>query len=97
MKYIEKVLNEADIIKAKEPDRGFGISPYERPIEEYLSKGFILLDKPRGPSSHEVVAWIKKMMNIKAGHGGTLEQEKAGKPQSVRPTSYRPWKRHKTS
>ncbi len=91
MNLISKILSEADTIKATEPDRGFGVSPYERPINEYLSKGFILLDKPRGPSSHEVVAWIKKIMNIKAGHGGTLESF-TGKSQSVRLTSNRSWK-----
>jgi tRNA U55 pseudouridine synthase TruB len=36
--------------------------------------GVINLDKPPGPTSHEVVAWVKKLLNIpKAGHGGTLE------------------------
>jgi len=93
MNLIEKVLSEADIMKSTEPDRGLGVSPYERPINEYLSKGFILLDKPRGPSSHEVVAWIKKVMNIKAGHGGTLEYS-SGKSQSVRLTSNRTRKRY---
>jgi len=34
----------------------------------------INLDKPSGPSSHEVVAWVEKMLGLKhAGHGGTLE------------------------
>jgi tRNA U55 pseudouridine synthase TruB len=32
------------------------------------------VDKPSGPSSHEVVAWVKRMLRLKhAGHGGTLE------------------------
>ena len=35
--------------------------------------GIVNLDKPPGPSSHEVVAWVKKIFNLKhAGHGGTL-------------------------
>lgn len=73
MKTIDHVLKRADLIKSEEPESGYGKSPYERPIEEYISKGFILLDKPRGPSSHEIVAWIKRLFNVKAGHGGTLE------------------------
>ena len=55
-------------------DPKYGSIPWERPIDEYIKKGLIVLDKPPGPTSHEVVAWIKKMMGIdKAGHGGTLE------------------------
>jgi len=31
------------------------------------------LDKTAGPSSHEVAAWVKKIMNLeRIGHGGTL-------------------------
>jgi len=55
-------------------DPKYGSIPWERPIDEYIKKGLIVLDKPPGPTSHEVVAWIKKMIGIeKAGHGGTLE------------------------
>ena len=31
-----------------------GCSPHKRPIKEYMSHGFINLDKPANPSSHEV-------------------------------------------
>ena len=71
MNYIKEMLRKADLVLAEEDESE--ISPYKRPIEEYLKKGFILLDKPRGPSSHEVVAWIKRLTGLKAGHGGTLE------------------------
>jgi len=38
------------------------------------------LDKPAGPSSHEVTAWAKNILGVKhAGHGGTLEASPAGK------------------
>jgi H/ACA ribonucleoprotein complex subunit 4 len=34
----------------------------------------INLDKPSGPSSHEVTAWVKRILRLgHAGHGGTLE------------------------
>lgn len=63
------------VIKAQEatnPD--WGCVPAERPIEEHLAYGVINLDKPAGPTSHEVVAWVKRILNLKkAGHGGTLE------------------------
>lgn len=63
------------IIKGElETDEKYGYYPIERPIEEYIKQGVINLDKPPGPTSHEVVAWIKRMFNLlKAGHGGTLE------------------------
>jgi len=63
------------VIKADiETNEKYGYFPYGRPIEDYIKQGVINLDKPPGPTSHEVVAWIKKMFNLsKAGHGGTLE------------------------
>ena len=39
----------------------------------------INLDKPANPSSHEVVAWIKKILRIdKTGHSGTLDPKVTG-------------------
>jgi|Deesub1362A_J573_1020465.scaffolds.fasta_scaffold01585_4 H/ACA ribonucleoprotein complex subunit 4 len=64
--------------KAKTSDK-FGKRPEERTIEEHITYGFVNLDKPRGPTSHEVVAWVKKMLNVKkAGHGGTLDPKVSG-------------------
>ena len=32
------------------------------------------LDKPSNPSSHEVVAWVKRILRVeKTGHSGTLD------------------------
>lgn len=57
----------------------YGCFPEKRPIEKHLRYGIINLDKPSGPSSHEVVAWIKRILNIKhAGHGGTLDPKVTG-------------------
>jgi len=63
------------LIKAEdETDPGYGHSPEERPIQEHIRFGVINLDKPPGPSSHEVTAWVKRILNLEhAGHGGTLE------------------------
>ena len=53
---------------------GFGCRPEDRPIQLRIKYGLLNVDKPPGPSSHEVVAWIKRMMRLShAGHGGTLE------------------------
>ncbi|MEM0366371.1 MAG: RNA-guided pseudouridylation complex pseudouridine synthase subunit Cbf5 [Acidilobaceae archaeon] len=57
----------------------FGWIPYLRPIDKYIRYGVINLDKPPGPTSHEVVAWVKKLLGLsKAGHGGTLDPRVTG-------------------
>ena len=46
-----------------------------------LSKrsGVINLDKPANPSSHEVVAWIRRILRVeKTGHSGTLDPKVTG-------------------
>lgn len=36
--------------------------------------GVLIIDKPQGWTSHEVVAWVRKILRIrKVGHGGTLD------------------------
>ena len=56
-----------------------GSSPTSRPIEEHLKYGVINLDKPANPSSHEIVAWIKKILKVeKTGHSGTLDPKVTG-------------------
>ena len=60
-------------------DPKYGHNPSERPPEEYIKCGTINLDKPAGPTSHEVAAWIKKIMKLKSiGHGGTLDPKVTG-------------------
>ena len=56
-----------------------GNSPTERPINEHLKYGVINLDKPANPSSHEIVAWVKKILKVeKTGHSGTLDPKVTG-------------------
>jgi len=56
-----------------------GCSPLKRPLQEYLRYGVINLDKPANPSSHEVVAWIKRILRVeKTGHSGTLDPKVTG-------------------
>ncbi|ENO11994.1 tRNA pseudouridine synthase B [Thermoplasmatales archaeon SCGC AB-539-C06] len=39
----------------------------------------INLDKPRGPTSHQVDAWLKEILEVdKVGHGGTLDPNATG-------------------
>lgn len=56
-----------------------GKKPSERSVEERLRFGVVLIDKPKGPSSHEVSAFVKKIAgSIKTGHSGTLDQNVSG-------------------
>ena len=51
----------------------------KRTVKQLLDYGLIILDKPPGPTSHEVVAWVKRILKIpKAGHSGTLDPQVSG-------------------
>jgi len=80
LEFIEKLNMHANLRRKwivkdeEETSANYGYFPQERPIKEYINLGVINLDKPPGPTSHEVVAWIKKLLSLeRAGHGGTLE------------------------
>lgn len=48
-------------------------------ISFHSRTGFINLDKPSNPSSHEVVAWIRRILRVeKTGHSGTLDPKVTG-------------------
>lgn len=68
------------LIKADgDTDPNSGTYPYQRPVTEHISKGVVNLDKPMGPTSHEVDAWVKRILNCeKTGHGGTLDPRVTG-------------------
>jgi H/ACA ribonucleoprotein complex subunit 4 len=56
-----------------------GHTPLRRPLQEYVRYGVANLDKPSNPSSHEVVAWIKRILRVeKTGHSGTLDPKVTG-------------------
>ena len=60
-------------------DSKFGCRPQDRPIEEHISKGVINLDKPSGPTSHEIDSWVRRILDVqKTGHGGTLDPKVTG-------------------
>ncbi|MBN1193751.1 MAG: RNA-guided pseudouridylation complex pseudouridine synthase subunit Cbf5 [Methanomicrobiaceae archaeon] len=40
--------------------------------------GIIIIDKPRGPSSHQVTAWVRDLTGRPAGHSGTLDPMVSG-------------------
>ena len=63
----------------EETDPTCGYFYDKRPIEVLLQYGLIPLDKPDGPTSHEVVSYVRKILGIeKAGHSGTLDPPVTG-------------------
>ncbi len=52
----------------------------EDPVAQRIAEGaFLLLDKPRGPSSHQVTAWARDLLGVEvAGHAGTLDPNVSG-------------------
>ena len=57
----------------------YGKKPEERNIKELLENGLINLDKPQGPTSHQVDSWVKNILKVdKVGHSGTLDPNATG-------------------
>ena len=60
-------------------DDSYGTYYDKRTIEQLLNYGIIILDKPPGPTSHETVAWTKRILKLpKIGHSGTLDPQVSG-------------------
>lgn len=57
----------------------FGKLPEERTIAELIQSGIVNLDKPKGPTSHQVSDFVQNIFRInKAGHSGTLDPQVSG-------------------
>ena len=57
----------------------YGKRPISRTLEEQIHNGVVIVDKPAGPSSHQVSAWVRDIFEVtKAGHGGTLDPDVTG-------------------
>lgn len=62
-----------------ETNPAHGTYPQERTIGEHIKNGVVNIDKPKGPTSHTIVDWTKKMLGVsKAGHSGTLDPHVTG-------------------
>jgi len=72
-------LDTLEIINDDVTNNKYGHYPNNRPLDILLDYGILLLDKPSGPTSHELVAWTKRILGItKAGHSGTLDPGTTG-------------------
>jgi len=75
------VKNECPILVKNEceTDTRYGIEPEKRSIMTHIRDGIIDLDKPSGPTSHQVSSWVKTILKVKkAGHSGTLDPAVTG-------------------
>ena len=68
------------LIKSEcETDPAYGKPPEDRTLVELLNDGVINLNKPSGPTSHQVTAWARQVLELKkVGHGGTLDPKVTG-------------------
>jgi len=47
-------------------------------FEGVPESGIVVIDKPRGPSSHQVTAWAGRILDVPVGHAGTLDPAVSG-------------------
>lgn len=67
------------VVDAAATDPKHGKAPADRSFEELRQSSFVLLDKPAGPTSHQVAAWVRSILGVtRAGHGGTLDPNATG-------------------
>jgi len=76
---LNNINRELISISKSKTNLDYGCYPEKRPIKEYIEMGVVNIDKSKGPSSHEVTAWIKNILHIKkAGHSGSLDPKVTG-------------------
>ncbi len=75
----EKIKRDILVRKDVGTSEKFGNYPDKRTVEELINYGIINVDKPSGPTSHQVSAYVQQILGItKAGHAGTLDPKVTG-------------------
>ncbi|MFT4250102.1 MAG: RNA-guided pseudouridylation complex pseudouridine synthase subunit Cbf5 [Candidatus Woesearchaeota archaeon] len=70
---------ELIIREATTPSEKYGCDPFKRPLQDLIEFGIVVIDKPSGPTSHQVSAYVQKILGItKSGHSGTLDPKVTG-------------------
>lgn len=76
---LQKEARRMRVFREVQTDPAYGKRPEARTVEELLRFGVVVLDKPVGPTSHQVVAWLRDELGVdKVGHGGTLDPKVSG-------------------
>ncbi|MBT3985218.1 RNA-guided pseudouridylation complex pseudouridine synthase subunit Cbf5 [archaeon] len=72
----EKRNKEVMVRSEEETNPEYGCNPEER---DNIDLGMIILNKPAGPTSHQVSDYVKRILDLKkAGHSGTLDPNVTG-------------------
>ena len=75
----ERIKRTILVRKAADTSPKFGKNPEERTVQELLDFGIVNLNKPEGPTSHQVSDYLKRILHVsKAGHSGTLDPNVTG-------------------
>ncbi len=75
----EKVKRKEILKKEISTDKQYGKTPEQRSMQELLESGVFCLNKYEGPSSHQMMDFIKHILKIKkVGHGGTIDPKVTG-------------------
>ncbi len=75
----ERIERKIVVRKEAETDEKYGCKPEDRKTEEIINYGIINIDKPKGPTSHQVSDFVQKILHInKSGHSGTLDPAVTG-------------------
>ena len=70
----EKIQRKIIVRREAETSPKFGKHPEDRTTEEIIHYGIININKPAGPTSHQVTAYARDILSLKkAGHSGTLD------------------------
>lgn len=60
-------------------DESYGRLPENYSVEELIDFGLVIIDKPPGPTSHQVSDFVQRILKIKkAGHSGSLDPAVTG-------------------
>ncbi|MBW3023022.1 RNA-guided pseudouridylation complex pseudouridine synthase subunit Cbf5 [Candidatus Woesearchaeota archaeon] len=69
----------SQVLVKKEAEGQIGKEPEERTIAELLDKGVVNIDKPKGPTTHQIADFVKNILKIdKCGHSGSLDPAVTG-------------------
>ena len=75
----ENVKRNVLVRKEAQTSADFGTYPEKRPSDFILKYGIVNIDKPKGPTSHQVADFVQKILGIdKSGHSGTLDPQVTG-------------------
>jgi len=63
----------------EETNEAYGKRPKERSVEELVNSSVVVVDKHKGPTSHQVTKWVSDIFGAgKGGHAGTLDPAVTG-------------------